>query len=652
MSRWITICILSLFLDGCAVKQSKADSAGIRLESNVAVYIEPEAKSLFLQAEKDFQSRNYSSAIAKYQAIRNRWPKSKAAEMSHYRMACGYYYQEEFSKAAYEFDQFLKKNPFSSFAFDSHYNLAAAQYQLGQYDKAKETLERVKKDDVRKQGSKRALTFFQLQALNATAQSDFKVAVLASSHQIPFTSDATAKKGLEEKISKSIEKISSSAELQEIVNNASDPYTKSLAAARAASLDESAIKAAGREEPKKETYFTQTSPFLPPMELGSGTRGSQRSIGVVLPLKGKFAAYGRRALEGILLAAKIFQASNKEEFNIFIEDSGSSPVMAQAAVDSLFYDKNVMAVIGPLNFKEGLSVAERAQELGVVNISLASKPGVSDQGPYVFQNALTPKVQLEHLVKFASVDRGIKRFAILSPANAFGRDMASEFWNQVELQGGKITAVEFYPPNETDFQEQVKSLVGLKDMRFRKTEWTALLDYSREQKAKTGKDPKAKLKPIIDFEAIFLPDSPRTVASIAASLAYLDISNISLLGTAEWNTDQLYKRGGRFVEKALFPGVMNPVTRSTGQRDFMRNYQEAFGSAPDLLAAQGFEAMELISRGLQKSQSQNRAELARQIAAIQNMEAPIGITAFDEKRIAKRNIPLYSLDRFGNFVEQ
>ena len=84
----------------------------------------------------------------------------------------------------------------------------------------------------------------------------------------------------------------------------------------------------------------------------------------------------------------------------------------------------------------------------------------------------------------------------------------------------------------------------------------------------------------------------------------------------------------------------------------MRNYQEAFGVAPDLLAAQGYEAMQLIALGLQKNQSANRAELARQITATQNLEAPIGITSFDENRIANRNIPLYTLDRFGNFIEQ
>lgn len=644
----LTKLVIGFCLVGCAVKPAKTELSALKVEPAVAVYIEPETKSLFLQAEKDLQTRNYNAALSKFQTVRNRWPNSKAAELSQYRIASVFYSKGEYSKAGLEFDNFIKKYPLSNFLFDAQYNLGACQYQLGQYDKSQLTLNKLKREDIRRQGNKRALTVYQLQALNAVAQSDDKGAVLAYSNQLALVSDEVGKSILEEKIEKHLQKISDVNQLQELVANGPELFIRNRAAKRLSALGP-------KETPNEAEGLPKNRPMevsIPPMDLGAGTKGSRNNIGVILPLKGRLAPYGRKALEGILMASKIFQSSSGESFNVFVEDSGSSPAMAQAALETLVQDKNVIAVIGPLNFKEGLAVAEKAQSLGVVNISLASKAGVSSQGPYIFQNALTPKVQLENLVRFSVADRGFQRFAILSPSNAFGRDMTNEFWDQIESRGGKVVAVEFYDPTETDFQDSIKSLVGLKDARFRRTEWTALQDYSREVKAKTGREPKLKLKPIIDFDAIFLPDSPKTVASIAASLAYLDVGEMPLLGITEWNSDQLYKRGGRFVEKAVFPGVMNPVTRSSAQREFMRSYQEAFGTQPDLLAAQGFEAMEIISVGLQKSQSSNRADLAKQINMIQNLEAPIGITSFDENRIAQRSIPLYMLDKFGNFVEQ
>lgn len=651
MKSRFTHLLVFLALIGCAVKPTKTDLSSSKIDPNMAVFVEPEAKPLFQQGEKEFQRKKYSEAILKFQAVRTKWPASKAAELAHYRIASSWYYKNDYSKAAQEFETFIKKHPISVFSFDAFYNWAASLYQLGSHERVKQILSRVRQEEIRKQGAKRAITFYQLEAINFEALSDFRGASLAYSNQLPYVGDEIGKRAIQNKISALVGQITSSAQLEEVLEQSSDSFTKSLVAKRLSGLGQAKLE---RDKPEKDelAIFRQQQEFLPPMELGAGTKGTQNNIGVILPLKGKLAPYGKKALEGILLASRTFQAVSGESFNVFVEDSGSSPTLAQAALETLVNDKNIMGVIGPLNFKEATAVAERAQALGVVNISLASKGGVSQIGPYVFQNALTPKVQLENLVRFVVSDKGFKRFAILSPNNAFGRDMAYEFWDQVEAQGGKIVGIEFYSPNETDFQDPIRSLVGLKDPRFRKLEWTALQSFLKEAKTKTGRDSKAKLKPLVDFDAIFLPDSPKTVASIAGSLAYLDVNGITLLGTTEWNSDQLYKRGGRFVENAFFPAVMNPVTRSPGQREFIRNYQEAFGTPPDLLAAQAYEAMEILSVAIKKIQSSNRADLAQQISKIQNLEMPIGLTSFDESRVAKRNLPLYTLDRFGNFIEQ
>ncbi|NBV50336.1 outer membrane protein assembly factor BamD, partial [bacterium] len=344
-----------LLIVGCAVKSARPDTTGVKIETNVSVFIEPEAKGAFLQAEKEFQSKNYEKAIVKYQGIRNRWPSSKAAELSHYRVASVYYMEGEYSKAALEFETFSRKYPLSSFTFDVQYNLAASQYQLGQYDKVRATLDRVKKDDIKKQGAKRTITFYQLVALNAAAQSDHKRATLAYSHQLALVADPNAQKSLESKIDTQIQNINDPRELKEISEIAPELYARNRAAQKQLQLS-----GAQRVESTGSDLVTELRSPLPPMELGAGSKGSRNHIGVILPLKGKFAAYGRKALEGILLASKMFQSGTAETFTLSIEDSGSTPAMAQAALESLVQDKDVMAVIGPLNFKEGLAVAEKA----------------------------------------------------------------------------------------------------------------------------------------------------------------------------------------------------------------------------------------------------------------------------------------------------
>lgn len=642
MKRYFALFIM-MNLSSCAFQpgRSNREDRG-SFDSRVSFYIEPEAKGLFSEAEQDTKMRKNGQAIAKFDIVRKRWPSSKAAEVSSFRIASLYYSMRDYVRASKEFQSFLKRYSVSSFDFDARYHLAASQYQLGQNIQAGETLRALGRDQILRQGQKRALTYYQLRAINAQAQGDHVEAILSYSYQAPLLEGLAEKSNVQEKIESLIKKINDPQKLQQLTAEAADLGTRKLAAHYLAQM-------AGSSQ---DLSFQTKTPKALPLDLGQGSEGSKLNVGVILPLKGKLAPYGRKALEGIIFAADMFTNSRGDKINLFVEDSGSSPWMASRAVEFLVKQRNVMAILGPLNSKEAQAVAEKAQELGVVNISLSSKTGLSQEGPYVFQNAITPEIQLANLVRFVVREKGIRRLAILGPSSSFGRDMADAFWDLVESHGGTIRGVEFYPPGATDFQDSIKSLVGLKDVSLRKQEWTALRQFSDEQKKKTGRDPKAKLKPVIDFDAIFIPDSPKTVAAIAASLAYLDVNDIPLLGILEWNSDQLYRRGGQFVEKALFPGLMNPVTRSQGQKDFMRNYQQAFGSKADLLVAQSFESMKLISQGLQKISSNNRADLARAIKEIKNVDMPIGLTEFNQDRVAQRSIPLYSLDRQGNFIEQ
>src|SRR5262249_22706666 len=130
------------------------------------------------------------------------------------------------------------------------------------------------------------------------------------------------------------------------------------------------------------------------------TTAERYNIGVILPLTGKWAVYGRRALDGILLASRIYNNSRDQDFRLFIEDSASNPAVAQHAVDTLFNEDKVVAIIGPLYFKEAVAVAERSQQLGVMNLSLSGKEGISEKGAYLFQNALTPRVQMDSLLRY------------------------------------------------------------------------------------------------------------------------------------------------------------------------------------------------------------------------------------------------------------
>ncbi|MSP18585.1 MAG: penicillin-binding protein activator [Bdellovibrionales bacterium] len=646
---FLGFCLLGL--THCASQQINSLSLG-KYDNPRANKVEPEAKVTFLQAEKYFFEKNFDKALPLYQNIKNKFPNGKAVQLASYRIGSIFYYQKDYNSASKEFEYFLGKFPRSEITFDVTYNWAAAEFQQEKAEKANEVLSRLKLPDVYAQGPKRAEIVFQLAAQVSTAMGNNSGAALAYLAELQIPLSEFTREKLEVSIAKSINAIQNTNELNRLLTQVKEERFRDRINNRIAVLGLQAEPQITQNIGLPTPPPLSQEPILKNQNLISGTVGERSTVGIVLPLTGKFSSYGKKALDAILLAAKSYSPFKDTNLQLVVEDSRSNPILAAHAVEKLVNEDHAMAIIGPLSWKESLFAADKAQELGVLNISLSSKDGIADRGVYIFQNALTPKLQLESLVSHCIKNLKISRFALLVPNNNFGNEYSSYFWNAVTRLGGKVMAFDSYNPDEKDFQKNVQELVGL-NPKYRRLEFSKLLEYQKDQKAKTGKDPKVKLEPIIDFEAIFIPDSPKIVAQIAASLAYYDIKDITLLGTTEWNSDQLYQRGGQYVAGALFPGGLSPSSQNPTQVSFIKSYHDAYGTNPDLLASQAYEAMHIVISALRTASSSDRNELVTFINNQKTFSSPLGSdVSFDGTRVAKRTVPIFKLESNGAVVQQ
>lgn len=616
-----------------------------------AYRVEPPARSMFLPAERAYLAKNFEVAESGFLKVKKRFPARSIAHMlASYRLGSIYYGTGRYEAAANEFKKFLEIHPKSELAFDATYNLAASEYQMGKLDRAYGTLSTLPMAQVQAQGPRRAEVVFSLAALVAGEMNNYAGAVAAQAALLQIPMADSRRESLAEQLDANLARVSSAEDLKRLMNDVNEPTTRQKITARLAALEPVApTPTAMPVDPALLNAPVSPIPGVPGL-VSSGS-GSYNHVGVILPLTGKSAAYGQKALEGILLAARHY-SHGESPIELHIEDSASNPLLAQQAVDTLFYKYRVMGILGPLGWKESLAVAERSQELGVLNLSFTGKSGLSEKGAYLFQNALTPSVQLESLVRHCILERKFRRFAILAPNNSFGEDMANEFWDLVEKYSGRVVGFELYAPDENDFQVHVRKLTGLDEPQYRRLETIELNKYIAAQKTKTGREPKTRLPAIVDFDGIFVPDSPKTVAQVAASLAYFDATGPKLLGTTEWNTDQFYKRGGRHVEGALFPGGISVSSHNPRQRDFIRGFAEAYGSAPDLLASQGFEALTMIAVAMAQSRSSDRNQLVREMSSLKGLDTPLGTVTIDATRVARRMLPVFQLEAGGNIIEQ
>ena len=364
---------------------------------------------------------------------------------------------------------------------------------------------------------------------------------------------------------------------------------------------------------------------------------SPNVIGCLLPLTGPFAIYGQEVLNGLELGLDIFQDSSEglSSIEFVIRDTEGDPNIAIEAIRELAEDEKAIVTIGPLISKVAEGVVGKAQELSIPIITLSQSEGITSKGEMVFQNCLTPEDQLRSLLNKVMGEMGLKRFAILYPANAYGRYFMNKLWDKVESQEGIITAVESYDPEHTDFATEIKKMVGLFYPRPESDMEQEEMAESEDEK----EDLEEKPEPIIDFDAVFIPDSYERVALIAPQLAFHDVVGVRLLGTNLWNSPQLIEIAGKYVHRAIFPSGFFPGSGYIGVDSFVNKHETNFGRQPGLLAAIGYDTIRIV-KGILREKGKDiktREDLRSALAENRNFDGVTGSMVFDDNRRAKRD---------------
>lgn len=341
----------------------------------------------------------------------------------------------------------------------------------------------------------------------------------------------------------------------------------------------------------------------------SAARGT---IGVLVPLSGPFARFGEDALEGALLAARVLPAGDGDapvpQVRVLVRDSGGEPDQAAAAVRELAAHPEVMAIVGPLVSTACEAAAREAQAAGIPLLSLTAREQIAQDRPWAFRVRTRPVEEVQVVVDRAR-KLGAKRFGILYRDDPYGLGLRNLFWDTVEARGGRIVAVAPYDPHATDFGESIRRLVGYtlldgeekkllarrKDMleharRLPPEEALALREKARELTTADGHP----IPPIVDFDALFIPDSHENVVLIAPQLAFHEVTGVRLLGPEGWYDEELVRLGREHVERSLFAAHYFPKSPVPYVHAFDQDFRNAFGATPDSFAAETFDAARLV----------------------------------------------------------
>jgi ABC-type branched-subunit amino acid transport system substrate-binding protein len=448
----------------------------------------------------------------------------------------------------------------------------------------------------------------------------------------------------------------SQSDLEKVVNNSDFAFVRPQIAYRLAmyQLQNKDFEGA-RSMFGKAAEWGQGTPIQKQAEsylaqIDSRRRVDPFTVGTVLPLSGKYAPIAQKTLKGLQLGLGIY-GSQRTQLKLAVADSEGTPDGARHGVERLVTEDSVVAIVGSLLSKEASAAAGKAEELGVPSIALSQKAGLTEGGSYIFRNAVTSEMQARELVRLAMDQLGFKRFAILYPNDSYGVEYSNLFWDEVLAHGGTITSAQVYSPQETDFRGPIRRLVGTYYVEDRQTEYAARLrEWFKKQKSlKTRNSPPDDLlPPITDFDAIFVPDSPKALGQIAPMLAYQGVTNVRLLGTNVWNTGELVRRGQKNVENALFvdSNVTNDPQFKTSQ--FFKEFKKTFGEEPGVFEAQGYEAGVLLRQLILKGET-TRVGLAQALTNIKEYQGLSGpMTMSPQRELVRPLIPL--MVKEGNIV--
>ena len=388
------------------------------------------------------------------------------------------------------------------------------------------------------------------------------------------------------------------------------------------------------------------------------------TIGCLLPLSGPYQTFGQRALKGLELAQAQFSSqSSNPPLNIIIKDSGADPDKTITALEELYRDQ-VAAIIGPIVTSE--IAAHEAQQMGIPIITLTQKDNIPEIGDKVFRNFITPKMQVQTLTSFTVESLGLYRFAILYPDETYGITFMNLFWDELLESGGQVVAVESYKPDQTDFSDSIKKLVGLfyeipEDLKPVKEE---LAEDQKQEDAETsgqaedqtqiagarGGEEEDEPEPIVDFDAIFIPDSPGKAGQIVPQLAYYDIKDVYILGTNLWHSDSLIKIAHQYVQGAVMPDGFFAASPSPRVQKFVKDFEETYQEAPDFIEAIVYDTAMILFNVVSREQIRYRSEIRDELLNLDNFPGVTGLTGFDENGDAQKKLYLLRV-KGQKFVE-
>jgi branched-chain amino acid transport system substrate-binding protein len=337
-------------------------------------------------------------------------------------------------------------------------------------------------------------------------------------------------------------------------------------------------------------------------------------IGEFASMTGANASFGRQSHNGTQLAIDEINAAGGvlgRRLQLILEDDQSTAGQAATAVQKLIAQDKVVALLGEVASSKSLEAAPIAQRNKIPMISPAStNPKVTETGDYVFRVCFIDPFQGTVMAKYA-LSKGWKRVAVLTDVKQdYSVGLAEFFVKHFSANGGTIVRDQKYSSGDKEFRAQITSIKGANP------------------------------------DAVFVPGYYGEVALIGKQARLLGL-NVPLLGGDGWMGESLLPVAAGALDGSFFSAHFSPDDTRPAVQAFVRSYRAKYNSAPDDMAALGYDSAMILAEAIKRAGGTDSAKLRDAIAATRNHAGITGVITLNAQRNADKSAVILTIDKGG-----
>lgn len=599
-------------------------------------------RKVYFSAKRYYDEGAYERALEAFQKFPLDFPKSPLVTEAYFFIGQSSIQLKRYSEAVDALKTVVDGYPTMPFAGEARLQLGRVYLELGMVEEAIPVLEQAAA--LNKDSQTRQELYARLSDLYIANREGLK-AIEALLKQRQLVRDREGRVPVEGKIYQVMEEHLNDRQLVQLFEKYSQSYPGDEALLR---LSETAF--AKGDFFRAERYLNQFMTHFPRHPSGPRAReiltaildqikSYRFRIGVLLPLTGRQAPFAQSVLRGVQLALEEVQSVFPEKMvGLVVRDLGERPGKLKTALEELVKEYGSIAIVGPLLSRDVATVAPLVEKYETPLITpTATDTRIGQDNDYVFKNTVTPEFMGKTLAEYAMLKAGLKRFVIFYPNDVYGVEMMRVLSEQLNRLGGEVIVSEAYPPENSDFGNEIKHMIQL--------------DLDRYGALIPPPDPAAGQKPeyVAGFDGVFLLGDPMKTGLLAAQLAFHDVKDRTLLVTYGSGSTEFLTAGNRFVEGAIlvdgfFVGSTDPAVRS-----FVSRYQAKYQEPPDLFAAQAYDSAQLILLALRSGASRSD-EVRDYLTQVKDFHGASGLTTFLPKGQVEKRLFVIQVKN-GKFVQ-